>query len=462
MAYTTINKSTDHFNTVTFTGNNSTQNITGVGFQPDLVWTKRRNGTTNHLLYDSVRGVGYYLFPNLNNAQGGNGTSALTAFNADGFTLNSSDDANTSGATGVGWSWKAGGTAPSQTYVVKVVSDSGNKYRFDDFGTSAVTLDLQEGGVYTFDQSDSSNSNHPLRFSTTSNGTHGGGTEYTTGVVVTGTPGNAGAKTVITVAASAPTLYYYCTNHSGMGGQANTNSTFGSSNFSGGVQSTVSVNTTAGFSIVKWTGTGSAVTLGHGLGQKPDIFFVKRNGSSSWTVYTDVIDGSNDYLALNATAVKGDSSNPVATTSVFQKNDTNGEEVIAYCFASKTGYSKIGYYQLNNNNDNTFIYTGFKPKFLLIKNSDDVENWYILDTERDKLNPLQNSDDSFLRANTGENEDTASGGANTVNIDLLSNGFKIRTSNPASGELSYGTRNYIYMAFGQSLVGSNNVPATAR
>ena len=97
---------------------------------------------------------------------------------------------------------------------------TGNKYYID--GSVSPTLTLNEGSTYWFDQSDSSNSGHPLRFSTTANGTHGGGVPYTTGVTTTGTPGSAGAYTKITVASGAPTLYYYCTNHSGMGGQANT------------------------------------------------------------------------------------------------------------------------------------------------------------------------------------------------------------------------------------------------
>ena len=127
-----------------------------------------------------------------------------------------------------GWSSNTDALRPEATevatvtYTVTVVDDSGNKYRFNGGSTSAETLELTEGTVYLFDQSDSSNSGHPLRFSTTSNGTHNSGTEYTTGVTTFGTPGSAGAYTRIKVAASAPVLHYFCTQHSGMGGQANT------------------------------------------------------------------------------------------------------------------------------------------------------------------------------------------------------------------------------------------------
>ena len=107
------------------------------------------------------------------------------------------------------------------TYAVTVASYYGGNIFYIN-GAAYPTLSLSEGSTYRFDQSDSSNSGHPLRFSTTANGTHGGGSQYTTGVTTGGTPGNAGAYTQITVAVGAPTLYYYCTNHSGMGGQANT------------------------------------------------------------------------------------------------------------------------------------------------------------------------------------------------------------------------------------------------
>ena len=148
------------------TGTGSQLAVTGVGFQPDWIWFKNRGTTNSHGLQDSVRGF------STTGIQSTNGTDADPAFNgntlgyvsavgSDGFTVEAGNCANASSNNYVSWNWSAGGSAPAITYSVKVVSDSGNKYRFDDFGTSAVTLDLQEGGTYTFDQSDSSNSGHP-------------------------------------------------------------------------------------------------------------------------------------------------------------------------------------------------------------------------------------------------------------------------------------------------------------
>ena len=465
MSYTTIDKPSDYFNTVLYTGNGSTQSITGVGFQPDWVWLKQRSGSSNHRCYDSVRGATKQIYPNLNNAENTE-TNGLTSFDSDGFSLGNEGGHNENSKTFASWNWLAGGSAPAITYSVKVVSDSGNKYRFDDFGTSAVTLDLQEGGTYTFDQSDSSNSGHPLRFSTTSDGTHGVGSEYTTNVTTTGTPGSAGAKTVITVGSGVATLYYYCTQHSGMGGQANTNSTFGSSNFSGSIQSTVSANTTSGFSIVTWSGNSSSATIGHGLGTVPKMHIVKRrtNGTGNWLTYHAGL-SANNYLYLNESDAQSSTGyanripNP-PTSSVFSvgsDNDTNGSnDYVAYVFAEKKGYSKIGSYTGNGNANGTFVYNGFKPSFILGKSASGTsapyENWFIYDNKRNTFNPTFN----VLFPNRGNAEGTNS----AQSLDLLSNGFKAKSVETRFNES--GTT-YIFMAFAENpFVTSTGIPTTAR
>ena len=469
MAYSSVTKPEDHFNTVLYTGNGGSQSITGVGFQPDWLAIKRRNAVSGTQNMDSVRGASKKIAWNESNADETPG-NILSSFDTDGFSVGSGAAANNSSDTFVAWNWLAGGTAPAITYVVKVVSDSGNKYRFDDFGTSAVTLELQEGGTYTFDQSDSSNSGHPLRFYTASDKTGG---EYTTGVTTTGTPGSSGAQTVITVAASAPTLYYQCSSHAGMGGQANTNSTHGSSNFSGSIQSTVSANTTAGFSVTSWTGTGSASTVGHGLSSAPQMLICKnRDRSANWVIYHQKLSSTpqTSYIYFSTMGCRHSNSgfwnSTAPTSSVFSIGtdgdfNASGEKVIGYCFNSVKGYSKFGSYTGNGNNEGPFVYTGFKPAFVILKRiGTDGANWQLIDNKRSNQGGF-NVIDEVLAPNATDAE-YDEGSANWF-ADFNSNGFKLRTTGGA-GNTSGSS--YIYMAFAENPFVANDsgtvVPGTAR
>ena len=467
------------FQTKLYTGNgSSTQAITLDGsenMQVDWCWIKNRDASEAHALFDSVRGADNWLSSNTTSAETNYGGGyGVLSFDSDGFTVGNGTAVNQNSQKIVGWNWKAGGSAPAITYTVKVVSDSGNKYRFDDFGTSAVTLDLQEGGTYTFDLSDSSNNGHPMKFSTTSNGSHGGGSTYSTGVVyqldgasvtesnyVSNFNSASSRKIIITVAASAPTLYYFCHYHSGMGGQANTNSTFGSSNFSGSIQANVSANTTAGFSIVSWTGDENASSnVGHGLGSDLGMIIIKnRIDAEHWEVWHKNLTSTSDYrLLLSGTIAENNNAaffSEAPTSTVFTPGSNgaingSGDAMIAYCFAEKKAYSKIGSYTGNNNADGPFVFLGFKPAVVIIKKSSaSGSNWRIHDNRRLGYNGGNNE----LYINTNGTE-----GPNR--LDILSNGIKIITTDTAynaSGET------YVYMAFAESpFVNSNGVPTNAR
>ena len=351
MAYTTVNKSTENFNTKLYTGTEpSNKAVTGVGFQPDWIWIKQRSGTENHNLTDSVRGVQKTIRSNLSDAEVNRGSNGIQSFDSDGFTAGGGDDINSNGGTFASWNWKAG---------------------------------------------------------TTGSGNTGGSGTYK--------------------------AYSY------------------------------SVNTTAGFSIVKYIGNGtSGHTIPHHLGSVPKMILLKNldnTGGWAWRVYHASL-GATKRIFLDVNSAPGTDStawnDTAPTSSVFTVGNSTGtnsnnENFIAYCFAEKAGYSKFGSYTGNGNANGTFIYTGFKPAFLIIKKTSAAGGWYMYDTKRPGYNTTQANSDSLL-ADTNDSEFNS-------NIDLVSNGFKIRTS--GSGEnLSGGS--FIYMAFGQSLVGSNNVPCTAR
>ena len=408
---------------------------TGIA-SPDLVWIKARSAAKGPNIYDSVRGPGNAIFPNDNNqtnAGASTFTDRLLSFGNQGFTLGENVNVNERNTTFASWNWKAGGIAPTQTYVVTVENDGGNKYRFDGNDTNALTLNLQEGGTYTFDQSHTSNGGggtHPLRFSTTSNGTHGGGSEYTTGVTTSGTPGQAGAKTVITVAHNAPTLYYYCTNHSGMGGQANTTATHGSSNFLGSLPSIVSANQTSRFSIATFTMPDAQKTIGHGLGVKPDAMFFKNTSAvGDWQIWHNAFgEDTDDVVRFNSTDGKKDAGgaanwmqaiSPTLITVQSAGNYFGIGDYVLYSFANVDGYSSFGQFNANSAADGSFVYLGFRPAYLILKRRDtDGVDWSFYDSKRLGFNV----DNNNLRATAGSpaTEQTDD------DVDLLSNGFKCR------------------------------------
>ena len=341
MAYTTINKHTSYFNTKLYSGNASTQAITGVGFQPDWCWFKGRNFADNHVSIDAVRGTNKAVYQDTTGSSTTQ-THYFTSFDSDGYTLGNSGIMNGSSKTYASWNWKANGA--------------------------------------------------------------------------------------------------------------------GSTNNDGSVASTVSVNTTAGFSIVQWTGTGATATVGHGLTVKPSIVLIKNTGATeNWVMYHSSLTAEKNLKLNNQEAAQdttGAFNDTEPTSSVFTvhtntNTNQNGQVMIAYCFAEKTGYSKFGSYTGNGSNDGAFIYTGFKPAFILAKNSNTTNGWFMFDDKRDTFNVV----DTYLAAQNETAEATYTA------MDFVSNGFKVRNT---AGDWNGSGEKIIYMCFGQSLVGSNNVPCTAR
>jgi len=225
--------------------------------------------------------------------------------------------------------------------------------------------------------------------------------------------------------------------------------------------STVSANTTAGFSIVKYTGTGSNTNFGHGLGVAPKVIIIKRlDSADQWIMYHNSIGNTGGmYPNLTNSVVDNDTwfNDTSPTSSVFyvgsnSKVNASSGSYIAYCFAEKTGYSKFGSYTGNGNANGTFIYTGFKPAWVYLKNTQQGgDHWYIWDNKRSEYNQTQ----KYL----GTSRNNAEADSSSYAIDMLSNGFKIRSS---TGAINNNGEKLIYMTIGQSLVGLNNVPCTAR
>ena len=353
MAYTTINKSTDHFNTKTYTGTGSSLALTGLGFQPDIVWQKVRSTTSSHRITDVVRGTGQVIYPNDTAQQ--SAENAVTAFGTDGFTVGTgnSNAYNANGATYVAWSWKAGNSQ-------------------------------------------------------------------------------------------------------------------GSSNTDGTINTTyTSVNTTAGISISTYTGNSTqGATLGHGLGVAPKAIIIKSyTNAEQWVIGHNEMNSTNawDYFMQFTSAARAQNNNRFGnvypTSSVFtlgneDQVNSSSKSYVAYCFAEKTGFSKFGKYSGNVNLNGPFIYTGFKPAWVMIKCVGLANQaWTIFNNGLDSFNEMTNT----LQANSTSAED----GNTTYNdIDFVSNGFKIREDND---NINATGQDYVYMAFAEApIVGTNNIPATAR
>ena len=456
----------EFFNTVLYTGNGASRSITDVGFRPDWSWFKSRSNSSDHYLFDSSRGAS-------NNSLSSNDTGVedttsgqFTQFTDTGFDLpaDSAGYINYNSRTYVAWNWKAGGTTPTKTYKVKVVADStdyghgtgSNKYQFfksdgtTGFGTNGVDIVLQEGGTYVFDYSDSSAQGHPLRFSLTNDGTHSSGTsagsEYTTGVV----KDDSAYKITITIASGVASLYYYCANHSGMGAEISTNETHGSTNFDGSITSVVQTNETAQFSII--TGTTVNVqandmseTFGHGLSGTPDFLIIKpRNANFLWSVWTSAITISDvQGLTLNSQGALFTNSSYrtiQATSSVVkigrQAVENNSTNFVCYAFKEVKGFSRFGSFTGNGSTDGTFVFTGFRPAWILIKSSSNGEPWNLVDIKRDTFNVMGD----YLQPNTQGAEGTL------AFVDGLSNGFKLRSSGSGFNGNGY---TFIYIAFAE-------------
>ena len=347
MAYSSITKPGDYFNTKLYTGTGATRSITGIGFQPDWIWTKGRSGTystESHKLYDAVRGTTKELRSDVDNGESTN-SGGVTSFDSDGYGLGAGGGVNGASTEYVSWNWKANGQ--------------------------------------------------------------------------------------------------------------------GSANSDGTITTTyTSANTTSGFSIIKYSGNATVgATIGHGLNSAPEFVFTKKlSASANWQCWGSVI-GNVYTINLNHNTAKtnpngnyNNDTNPNSTVvTLGNDNDINqnGEPYVMYCFHSVKGYSKIGTYTGTGSAEGAFVYTGFKPAFVLVKRTSDSQGWILWDNKR----PGYNLTNKSLTANESGAEETGR------TFDIMSNGFKIRDTNTATNA---NGSTYMYLAFGQTLVGSNNVPCTAR
>ena len=237
----------------------------------------------------------------------------------------------------------------------------------------------------------------------------------------------------------------------------------GSANTAGSINTTTtSVGQTQGFSISKFTGTGSNATIGHGIGIAPHFVIVKKtSGVQSWSVFHigNTSAPETERLYLDTTAATADSDvywqDTLPSTTLITLGDdddvnTSSATYVAYAWAPVQGFSKFGGYTGNGNVDGAFVYLGFRPAWVVIKRTDSTNNWLAWDNKRLGYNP---DNDGFLL----QTEDTAE---TNDRLDFVSNGFKIRSTSSAVGA---SAATFVYMAFAEApFVNSNGVPNNAR
>jgi hypothetical protein len=225
-----------------------------------------------------------------------------------------------------------------------------------------------------------------------------------------------------------------------------------------------SVGTKQGFSIIKYDATGSNLRVSHGLSERPGLILLKsaHGTTGDWLVWHQSLAGVDRFLKLNETITQAQADNVFLSIdeNTFGTGDdsginSNGQQKIAYLWHDVPGLQKFGKWTNNNSNNGTFIELGFRPALILLKNTDNVEKWYWIDSTRHPYNegaPSNNAAGAVntLQPNTGNTEATSRGSHTNTTVDILSNGFKIYTTNPASGEISFGTRNYIYAAWAEA------------
>ena len=415
---TSTTQANDYMNAVLWTGNaSSPRAITGVGFQPDLLWIKSRNNAYDNLLMDAVRGTGNlkWISSNLTDTEGTNFNNAnVTSLDSDGFTIGTTGGTNilnASGVTNVAWNWKANGAGSTNSNgTAKSSSVTVNS------GTDTVTWN-----------------------------SHGMSDGQKIGFFAATMPGGLSAGTLYYVRDAATNTFKVAASSGGAAIDITSNGTTVTAHTT--LTSTVSANTTAGFSIVTHINSGAPATIEHGLGVAPKFIINKvYDRTENWRVYYGT---SNKLLVLNLTSAGAtdanvwNNTNPTSNVFSIGTYFSSGDDVISYCFADVEGYSKAFSYASNNTSDNAFVYLGFRPRWIMIKSESAGGtnlDWVIYDTARMTYNYIANTE---LRANLTTTE---GGLARNPPIDILSNGFKVRGS---GGEIGSSTL-YVGMAFAET------------